>query len=62
MDVYNKCLKFFEIQSQEPDVERVSNVSGNSFGLPWPHFLSTESRLNSTLIVKSLSVGDGSYR
>lgn len=33
MDVYNKCLKFFEIQSQEPDVERVSNVSGNSLWL-----------------------------
>lgn len=60
MDVYNKCLKFSEnpksgSQVWEGLVSKLLACCGS-------YFLSIERGLNTMLIVKSLSVGEGSFR
>lgn len=62
MALYNKCLKFSENPKSGSQVCKGLVASGDSFDLPWVILSALKGGLNTVQIVKSLSVGGGSFR
>lgn len=63
MDLYNKCLKFSENPKSGNQVyQGLATPPAIALARPGSYSPSTERGLNTTLIVKSLLVGGGSFR